>query len=98
MSACKQCGSTKERYGGCMRCRRCYLVRQRERQRSPEYLEYKRDYNYWNRTQINGRAQVRYAARRERDLIAAGLLDPTPTPYSPGFEKWLNDDQNGGGQ
>jgi hypothetical protein len=70
---------------GRWRCAICERERNRVRDRSEKRKEYRKYYQFLNSFKRNGQAQVRRAAKKERELIASGefgeLAKPDFTPF-----------------
>jgi hypothetical protein len=60
------------------RCATCERERNRMRDKSEARKEWRRDYQFLNSFKRNGQAQVRRAAKKQRELIASGEFGEIP--------------------
>jgi predicted ATPase len=78
---CAKHGEVKTFRWGRWRCAICERERNRARDRTEKRKEWRRDYQFLNSFRRNGQAQVRYHAKKERQLIAEGKFGE-PAQYS----------------
>jgi ribosomal protein L32 len=84
IKTCPKCGEIKEFYCGSIRCIACRKTWQNEYDRTParqarkktaEYRGYRRLYEFMDSRRTNSLRQMRYAAKRQRELQAKGLWE-----------------------